>query len=102
MTEQLIRRLSQCATLPTPPSTAIRIIELANSPDTNLMEIAGAVAFDPALAAKMVKVANSPLYNARRSASNLRQAINLLGTHAVVTITLSFSLVGGLPRTRLE
>ncbi|WP_158598106.1 GGDEF domain-containing protein [Noviherbaspirillum saxi] len=96
MNEDLIRQLKCCTTLPTPPSTAVRIIELANSPNASLMQIADAVAFDPALAAKMLKVANSPLYNARRSAGNVRQAISLMGTHAAITIALSFSLVGGL------
>jgi diguanylate cyclase (GGDEF)-like protein len=100
MNEDLIRRLKICTSLPTPPSTAVRIIDLANSPNASLMQIADAVAFDAALAAKMLKVANSPLYNSRRSASNVRQAISLLGTHAAITIALSFSLAGGLKSSR--
>lgn len=100
MNDDLIRQLKCCTTLPTPPSTAVRIIELANSANTSLMDIADAVAFDPALATKMLKVANSPLYNARRSAANVRQAINLMGTHAAITIALSFSLAGGLKSSK--
>lgn len=100
MNEDLTRRLKLCTSLPTPPSTAVRIIDLANDPNASLMQIADAVAFDAALAAKMLKVANSPLYNSRRSASNVRQAISLLGTHAAITIALSFSLVGGLKSGR--
>lgn len=92
MNESLLERLRFCVSLPTPPSTAIRVIELANDPATNMAQISDCIGFDPALAAKVLKVANSPLYRTNRSAKNIRQAVNLLGTHAAVTIALSFSL----------
>lgn len=93
MNESLLERLRFCASLPTPPSTAIRVIELANDPATNMAQIADCIGFDPALAAKVLKVANSPLYRTNRSAENIRQAVNLMGTRAAVTVALSFSLV---------
>ncbi len=92
LNEDLLRRLRLCAGLPTPPAIAIRIIELANDPGANLMQIADCIAFDPALAAKMLKVANSPMYKMRRGAANLRQAVSLMGTHTAITIALSFTL----------
>jgi len=92
MNEELLRRLRLCPTLPSPPATAIKVIELVNDPSVSLTQIADCVAHDPALAAKMLKVANSPLYNRRRSATNVRQAVNLMGTHGAITIALSFSL----------
>ncbi|TFW02366.1 GGDEF domain-containing protein, partial [Oxalobacteraceae bacterium OM1] len=70
--------------------------ELANDPATNLMQIADCVACDPALATKILKAANSPLYTRRRSATNVRQAVNLMGTHAATSIALSFSLARNL------
>lgn len=96
MNEDLLQRLRLCSTLPTPPATALRVIDLANNPATSLMQIADCVALDPALAAKMLKVANSPLYNVRRSATNVRQAVNLIGMHAAISIALSFILVRSL------
>lgn len=93
MNESLLERLRFCASLPTPPSTAVRVIELANSPTTSMAQISDCIGFDPALAAKVLKVANSPLYSTNRSAKNIRQAVNLMGTHAAITIALSFSLV---------
>ena len=96
MNELLAARLRFCTTLPTPPSIALRIIELANDPDTNLIQLADCIAVDPALSAKLLKVANSPLYTTHRIAKNLRQAVNMLGTHATVTVALSFSLIRSL------
>lgn len=96
MNEVLQKQLRLCPALPSPPATALKIIELANDPATNLMQIADCVAHDPALATKLLKAANSPLYNRRRSASNVRQAVSLMGTHAAITIALSFTLARNL------
>src|SRR3569623_672915 len=96
MDEVLLRRLRLCPTLPSPPAMAIKIIELVNDPSASLTQIADCVARDPAHAAKKLKVANSPLYNRRRSASNVRQAGNLMGTHGASTIALAFSLARNL------
>lgn len=89
----LALRLQRCINLPSPPSTAIRIIALANDPASGLTQISDCLATDAALAAKMLRFVNSPLFNAPRKAENLRQAVNLAGTHTALTIALSFSFV---------
>lgn len=97
MNEDLVRRLRLCTSLPTPPATAVRIIKLANDPATSLTQISDCIGTDPALAVKILKVANSPLYDThRRSASNVRQAVTLLGTRTSITVALSFSIVRNL------
>ena len=48
---------------------------------------------DSALAAKVLRIANSPLYAQRRKSENLRQALLVLGMNATLTLALSFSLV---------
>ncbi|CAN5357686.1 hypothetical protein BH11PSE11_BH11PSE11_20040 [soil metagenome] len=90
--ESIATRLRQCKTLPTLPAVAIRIIELANDPDVSLEQLSGLVGLDPALSAKLVKAANSALYQSHRTSTNVRQAIEMLGTHASMLIVLSFSL----------
>lgn len=95
MDEALIARLGVCPHLPTLPAVAMRIIELGDDPDAGLGEIADVVCRDPALTAKLLKIANSPLYAQRRKVENLRQAMMLLGLNAAMTLALSFSLVGG-------
>jgi HD-like signal output (HDOD) protein len=51
---------------------------------------------DPVLSAKLLKTANAPLYKSRRVATNIRQAVSILGTHSVIVIALSFSLSSSL------
>ncbi|MCB1937497.1 MAG: GGDEF domain-containing protein [Nitrosomonas sp.] len=92
MNEHIENKLRHCKTLPTLPAIALKVIELANDPDINLEDVCKYITLDPALSAKILKIANSPLYRSRREATNLRQAISVLGTHTITVIALSFTL----------
>lgn len=96
MNPQFEERLLFCKSLPTIPAIAVQVIELAGRPDGSMPEVARLISLDPALATKLLKVANSPLYGFRRKTENLRQALSLLGFNAVITLALSFSLASSL------
>ncbi len=91
-----IKLLRFCKTLPTLPNIALKILDLANDPDTDIHTLCEYISLDPALSAKILKTANSPFYRTKRSATNLRQAVSILGTHSVIVIALSFSLTNSL------
>jgi len=57
------------------------------------------IAMDPALVTKLFRAANSPLYGLRRKATNLRQALNLLGLQGTLTLALGFSLIASSDST---
>lgn len=90
---EITEQLEHYSNLPTLPTLALKIIELANDSDADMGEVCKYISLDPALSVKLLKVANSPLYRSRRSATNIRQAASILGTHAVASIALSFSLI---------
>jgi len=92
--EKLLQRLNKCTNLPSPPGVAMRIIEMAQDPEIDIGKVAEVVSLDPALAAKVLRVTNSPIYAMRRKTENLHQAIMLLGLNGTLTLALSFSLVG--------
>lgn len=96
MNPQLEARLRFCKNLPTIPAVAMRVVELAARPDAGMPEVARLIGRDPALATKVLKVANSPLYGFRRKTQNLRLALNLLGLNAVISLALNFSLARAL------
>lgn len=96
MKDTLLTQLRFCTKLPSLPSIAMKIIDLAGRADTNLNQINHYISLDPALAVKIVKTANSPLYKSRHPISNISQAVNILGMHGVMTIALSFSLTDSL------
>lgn len=94
--DKLKTRLNFCTTLPSLPAVAIKIIELANDPDADIGTVCQYISLDPVLSAKLLKTANAPIYRSRRVATNIRQAISILGTHSVIVIALSFSLASSL------
>ena len=94
MLEKLRNKLKLAANFPSPPAVAQQIIELASDPEIDVVKVAKAMSRDPALAAKIMRVANSPLYSKQRKSENLRQALVVLGLNAATTLALSFSLVG--------
>ena len=96
MNETLRRRLELCNTLPSLPGAAARILELGRDATAGMDEVAEAVKTDPALAAKILRMANSPLYARRRSCDSFQQALVLLGLNATITLALTFSLVSSL------
>lgn len=96
MDSTIEKQLRLCPTLPTLSSVALRIIEIGGDPDIELRDVADLLSNDPALAAKVLRVANSPLYMRGRRARNLHQAMTVLGLDAALSIALSFSLGSSL------
>jgi len=94
MPPELTAALALCRNLPSPPGIALRIIELAQDPEADITTAADIIAIDMALSARMLRIANSPLYASRRRIENLGQALTMLGLNATVSLAL------GLPSPR--
>ena len=93
MLEQLKTKLQLASNFPSPPAIALQIVALASDPEIDVGKVAATISKDPGLTAKVMRVANSPLYSKRRRSENLRQALVALGLNAATTLALSFSLV---------
>jgi diguanylate cyclase (GGDEF)-like protein len=94
--DDIVTRLKTCTSFQSPPPVAMKVIELAQNPEIDLVTVADTISGDPAIAAKVMRIANSALYARRRQSSNLRQALIVLGLNATLTLALSFSLVASL------
>lgn len=100
MTPELQGKLKACPNLPSPPTIAVQIIELANNPESDFKKIIQLLACDPALSSKILRIANSPIYPYGKKVENLHQALMVLGLNAVISLALSFSLVQSLQATK--
>ncbi len=76
--------------LPSLPEAALKIRKAVNDPDVGSKEITQIVQTDPVLSARLVRVANSPLYGTWREIRTVRDAVRRLGLET--TKNLSFSL----------
>lgn len=93
---ELKKAILKCPALPSLPAVVMQVIDASKDPDIGLAEVSEIIRTDPALSAKLLKIANSPLYSLRRTIYNLREALTLLGLNASLTIALSFTLVKSL------
>ena len=79
--------------LPTLPKVAIRILELASDPEISIDELSRAIYQDPALAARVLKVANSPFYGLPRRVDSLQLALVILGLADITNIALGITIL---------
>ncbi len=91
-------RLRNCQTLLSPPGIALKILDLCREEIPELQGIAAVIGHDPALAAHVLRLVNSPFYGLRNEVETISHAMTLLGANSVRTLALSFSLVQGLRR----
>ena len=89
-------RLKAQVDFPSPSRVATDIIALARDPDIEMAKVAAAIGRDPAMTAKILRIANSAFYAQRRPSQNLRQALVIIGLNAALTLALSFSLVSSM------
>lgn len=81
--------------LPTLPEVALKIREVANDPRVSSRELSELLGSDPAISARLVRIANSPLMRSMQRIETLPAAINRLG------ISYSCNLAMGLAMEQL-
>ena len=65
--------------LPTLPEVALQVREAAVNEDIDIQKLSRVITNDPALSARIIKVANSPLLRASREIEDLKMAVSRLG-----------------------
>ena len=81
--------------LPLLPQVASQVLSLASDPTADAARLSALIHRDPALAAHVLRVANSPAYMPRMPIVSLQQAVARLGLDTVTEIALVASLRGG-------
>lgn len=88
----LLEKLRNAGSLPSPPGIALEIIRLNQRDDIDIDELAKVVSRDPAIVAKMLRMANSSSFGRPGQVTDIRQAVMTLGLRSVNLLALSFSL----------
>lgn len=82
-------RILQVANLPVMPTTLDEVNRLMESPDVSTEKIAKAISYDQAMAAKVLRMVNSPIYGFPGRISSLQHALTLLGLNVIRGVILS-------------
>jgi diguanylate cyclase (GGDEF)-like protein len=98
--ETLQKQLLACRTLPSVPVVVLEVLDLCRDDDASIVQVAKALSRDPALSAKVLKVANSPWYGIHSEVTTLERAVTIMGINATLSLALSFSLVRGLRKEK--
>lgn len=86
-------------TLLTLPDVYLRVKEVVEDPASSLSDLVNAIALDPGITARLLKLVNSAYYNLDSPVDNVRQAVNLLGMKPVHDLVLATSLTGTFGNT---
>ncbi len=89
------------AHLCSPPLIYQRLNEAINHPRTSIQQIARIISEDQGLTARLLKLANSPLFGFRK-VDSIQRAVTLLGTREVRDLALAITLVGHLRNIGLK
>ena len=87
-----IEQLRNGGQLPTPKGVAFAVMEICRRDDATMDAVTNVVQTDPALAGRLLRLANSAA-RAGRPLASVREAIVRLGLRTVRQVTLGFSLV---------
>ena len=78
--------------LPSLPNVATRIRETLADDGSSAEDIANVILADPAIAAKIIKAANSALYSRQKKAEDCKTAVVTLGTRVTLQLVTAFTL----------
>lgn len=78
--------------LPTLPEVALKIRESVENENTSAQQIAEDLTQDASLSARLIQVANSPLYRSRNPIDDIQMAVTRLGVRMVRDLVISLAM----------
>lgn len=92
MTELLVELRANQVRLPSVPDVAMKVRRVVDRENTTAEQVAAVVSADPAMAAKLVRACNSPLYRGFGDVRNVREAVVRLGLNTTRQLVTVFAL----------
>jgi HD-like signal output (HDOD) protein len=77
------------AQLPVMPKATVRLLELLEFPDCTTQELAEVIETEPALAVRLLKLANSPFYGQRGRIASVARAVVVLGAKTIRSMAMA-------------
>jgi len=88
--------------LPAMPAVALELLQTLSGGDPDVDALAHRIARDQAIAARVLRVANSPFYGLQARVGSIHDAIVVLGFSAVRSLVLTSAVVTTLPAGRCD
>lgn len=92
--EELISQTTELVSL---PDIYVHIKAVIYDPDSTMTDVANVLSHDPAICARMLKVANSAFFGASSKVETIKAAVRLLGTQQVHDLVLAATITKTFP-----
>lgn len=79
--------------IPTLPNVIAHVMSVMNNPESSASDVAKLISHDPALASKILRLANSAFYGRPRTVSSVNHAVVTLGFNTVRALMISASVI---------
>ena len=99
---ELIEEIRKSARLVSLPEIYFRLKTLMDGPDFTMAEVALLVASDPGMAARFLRIVNSPLLRRRAKIETVSHAVSMLGSRQVHDIVLGASIATAFDGVRTD
>jgi putative nucleotidyltransferase with HDIG domain len=91
--QRILERIATLDTLPSLPRVVSDMLRLLSDANYNIDELMGLVQQDPALTARLLKLANSAIYGRPRQIDSLHEAMVLLGAKEIHRLVTTISVM---------
>ena len=88
-----LRAVFERSGLPTSPGGAVQILSLIEDPSSSATDFAEIIRLDPALTAKLLKMANSVSFAQRNGVTTIQRAVTVIGLRRLRIAALGFDLI---------
>lgn len=88
-TERLDALVRQVRDLPALPNTVVRVMQISDDPKSGTSDVAKVLISDQALAARVLKLANSAFYGASRRIATVSDAVVILGMRTTRNLVMA-------------
>lgn len=75
------------------PSIGVRVNEIINDPTSTADDIGKLISQDPALATRVLRIANSPAYGLSKQITTIARAVSIIGTQLIRDLVLAASTI---------
>ena len=89
---ELLKRIADNPSIPSPPPMVMRVLEKASKPDTTVAELSQLIQVDAGLSGKVLRIVNSALFGLSRPASSVQRALAVVGVNSTRLLLLATCL----------
>ena len=102
LTDEAIRRVvARIDTLPSMPASCVAIMEELQSEEASIRKVAGLIASDLGMTAKILQMVNSAFFGLYRQVTDVQDAVMLLGLDAIKALVLSVNVFAAFDTRRI-